>query len=78
MTIKINLTDYSDMSGNSKTCAADFTENQFCADTNKKIGKRAEKHGVSIFRLVLMILLKCYRKWVYTVKITLQLKQTTR
>ena len=47
MSFEISLTDYSKISDNSKMSAADSTENQIDADTNKKIGKRAEKHGLN-------------------------------
>ena len=45
MSIRISLTDYSEIS-NSKMCAADSADIQV-GDTNKKNAKRAEKHGVN-------------------------------
>ena len=46
MIIRISLTYYPEISDNSKMCAADSTDIQVGADTNKKIAKRAEKTGV--------------------------------
>ena len=45
MSIKISLTDYSEIS-NSKMGAADFTDIQVSVDLNNKISKKAKKHGV--------------------------------
>ena len=47
MSNRISLTDYLELSDNSKTCAANSTKNQISADTKKKIAIKAEKHSVN-------------------------------
>ena len=47
MSNRISLTDYLELSDNSKTCAPNSTKNKISADTKKKIAIKAEKHGVN-------------------------------
>ena len=49
MSVRISLTDHSEISDNSKMYAVNATDNQVGAGTNKKIAKRAEKHGLNNF-----------------------------
>ena len=47
MSVRISLTDHSEISDSSKMCAVNANDNQVGADRNKKIAKRAEKHGLN-------------------------------